>query len=321
MPRAEMGRLYVLGIDAGATKTVCQLADEEGRVVREVRGGGANLQTVGELGVEKVLHRVMEDALADSGIIPAAICLGIAGVDRAPDVAIVKDILRRIGYKARLLVVNDALIALEAGVGDGPGVVIIAGTGSIVFGRNPAGLAARAGGWGHVLGDEGGGYWLGRLALRAVVRAADGRGSATRLTTYILGHFGVDRPEELVHEVYARTLPPPAIAALARYVQQAAEEGDEVAAALIESAARELVTSARAVVTRLGLAEAVWPFLLSGGLFSAVPRLTTELTARLPAIAPKARVERLAREPAAGAVRLALAEARGGVRLPAYVTA
>jgi glucosamine kinase len=316
-----MGTLHVLGIDAGATKTVCQLADEEGRVLREARGGGANLQTVGELEVEKVLHRVMEEALGDTGVRPAAICLGIAGVDREADVAVVQGLLRRIGYRARTLVVNDALIALEAGVGDGPGVIIIAGTGSIAFGRNAAGLAARAGGWGYVLGDEGGGYWLGRLALRAVVRAADGRGPTTALGPRVLAHFGVTRPEELIHEVYARALPPPAIAALARHVEEAAAEGDAVALGLIESAARELVVSARAVIERLRLTAERYPILLSGGLFTAVPRLVTVLTRQLGEVAPRAEVARLACEPAAGAVRLALAEARGGARLPAYVTA
>ena len=84
--------------------------------------------------------------------------------------------MSRIGYKARILVVNDALIALQAGVGDAPGIVIVSGTGSIAYGRNDHGEASRAGGWGYVLGDEGSGYWIGRLALRAVVRHADGRG-------------------------------------------------------------------------------------------------------------------------------------------------
>ena len=97
--------------------------------------------------------------------------------------------MSRIGYKARILVVNDALIALQAGVGDAPGIVIVSGTGSIAYGRNDRGEASRAGGWGYVLGDEGSGYWIGRLALRAVVRHADGRGRATSLTPRLLDAF------------------------------------------------------------------------------------------------------------------------------------
>ena len=134
----------------------------------------------------------MEKTLEGTGVIPSAICLGIAGVDRASDEAVVRSIMSRIGYKARILVVNDALIALQAGVGDAPGIVIVSGTGSIAYGRNDQGEASRAGGWGYVLGDEGSGYWIGRLALRAVVRHADGRGRVTSLTPRLLAHFGVD---------------------------------------------------------------------------------------------------------------------------------
>src|SRR5687768_4843 len=128
--------VHVLGIDAGGTKTVCQLADAQGRVIAEARSTGANLQAVGELQVEKVLHDVMEAAIGDRDVVPAAICLGIAGVDRPDDSAVVRGIMRRIGFKARILVVNDALVALEAGAPGVPAVVIISGTGSIAYGRN-----------------------------------------------------------------------------------------------------------------------------------------------------------------------------------------
>src|SRR5262245_13432604 len=138
---------YVLGIDAGGTKTVCFLADAAGAIVAESRGPGPNLQASGELQVEKVLHDVMEEALGDRDVVPTAICLGIAGVDRPDDSAIVRGIMRRIGYKARTLVVNDALVALEAGAPAQAGVVIISGTGSISYGRNPENQGARAGGW------------------------------------------------------------------------------------------------------------------------------------------------------------------------------
>src|SRR5690606_18783722 len=112
------------------------------------------------------------EAIGDRNIVPAAICLGIAGVDRPDDAAVVQGIMKRIGYKARVLVVNDALVALEAGAPGQPGIVIISGTGSICYGRNADGMAARSGGWGYVLGDEGSGYWIGRAALRAVLREA-----------------------------------------------------------------------------------------------------------------------------------------------------
>ena len=125
--------MYVLGIDAGGTKTVCVLADESGRVLAESHGGGANLQASGELAVEKVLHQVMEDTLAHRDVRPDAICLGIAGVDRPNDAQAVQGIMRRIGFKARVTVVNDALVALVAGAGEQAGVVIVAGSCSIDY--------------------------------------------------------------------------------------------------------------------------------------------------------------------------------------------
>ena len=179
----------VLGIDVGGSKTVCLPRGRRRARHRRGREEGANLQGAGELALEKVLHSVMEQTLAGTGALPSAICLGIAGVDRASDEAVVRSIMRRIGYKARILVVNDALIALQAGVGDAAGIVIVSGTGSIAYGRNDRGEASRAGGWGYVLGDEGSGYWIGRLALRAVVRHADGRGRATSLTPRLLRAF------------------------------------------------------------------------------------------------------------------------------------
>src|SRR3954467_3550929 len=154
--------MHVLGIDAGGTKTVCLLADSRGVVIAEGRGAGANLHTAGELAVEKVLHETMEAAIGDRDIVPAAVCLGVAGVDRDDEERTVRAIMRRIGYKSRVLVVNDALIGLVAGARDEPGIAINSGTGSIVSGRSAAFGAGGAGGWGHMIGDEGSGYWIGR---------------------------------------------------------------------------------------------------------------------------------------------------------------
>jgi N-acetylglucosamine kinase-like BadF-type ATPase len=310
--------VHVLGIDAGGTKTVCHLADEHGTLVAEARAGGANLQAAGELHVEKVLHDVMEAAIGDSDIVPAAICLGIAGVDRPDDSAVVRGIMRRIGFKARILVVNDALVALEAGAPGVPAVVIISGTGSISYGRNHRNEGARAGGWGHVLGDEGSGYWIGRAALRAVLREADRRGPRTALTPLLLKHFDVAEAQSLIHEVYQNRLRPAAIGSLAECVQAAFGDGDEAATGILRAAADELESAGLSVARRLGLDHERFAFILAGGIFRAVPWLREELHRRLPAAIPGGEVRLLEREPAAGAVSLALQEARGGAAIPAY---
>ena len=213
--------MHVLGIDAGGTKTVCLLANDRGEVLAQTRASGANLQVMGEFGVEKILHRVMDETLGDRDIKLDAICLGIAGVDRPRDAQTIRDVMRRIGQKTRTVVVNDALVALVAGAGEQAGVVVVAGTGSIAYGHDAEGRAARAGGWGYLLGDEGGGFWIGRAALSAVVRQFDQRGPATLLTDLVLAHMQLSTPAEVIHAIYDRGLQRHAIAGLAGVVQRA----------------------------------------------------------------------------------------------------
>ncbi|MFP5378249.1 MAG: N-acetylglucosamine kinase [Vicinamibacteria bacterium] len=310
--------VFLIGIDAGGTKTVCQLAARDGAILAEARGDGANLQAAGELAVEKTLHGLLAEVLGGRDEAPAVICVGMSGVDRHGDTAVVQGILERIGRGARTLIVNDALIALEAGAPAAPGVVLIAGTGSIAYGRDAGGRAARAGGWGYVLGDEGSGYWIGRQALRAVVRETDRRGVPTSLTPRALAHFGVERPQELIREIYAGGVRPSAIAAFASEVQAAFDEGDQSAVVILEAAVRELQLSAGSVVSQLGLARAAFHFVLAGGMFRAVPWMAAQLQERLPRLAPRATVERLAVEPATGAVHLARALLTGSLQLPRY---
>jgi N-acetylglucosamine kinase-like BadF-type ATPase len=310
--------MHVLGIDAGGTKTVCLLADEHGTIISEGRGAGANLHTAGELAVEKVLHEAMEAAIGDRAVTPAAVCLGIAGVDRVDEMRTVSAIMRRIGYKSRVLVVNDALIGLVAGARDEPGIAINAGTGSIVYGRNANFEAARAGGWGHMIGDEGSGYWIGREALAAVMRAADGRGPETGLTAEILAHFTVNDESRLPRIVYDREQPRVSVAALGPIVQRAASNGDAVALRILERAADELVLAARSVATHLEMRGDAFSFYLAGGVFRVVPWLAEELPRRLVEVAPRSQTQILNEEPAVGAVWLALAEARNTARIPRY---
>jgi glucosamine kinase len=311
--------LHVLGIDAGGSKTVCLLADEDGRVLAEARGSGANLQASGELEVEKVLHGVMAETLGERAVRPDAICLGIAGVDRPSDGEAVRAIMRRIASASRTLVVNDALIALVAGAGDDPGVVIVAGTGSIAYGRDASGRAARAGGWGYLLGDEGGGFWIGRAALSAVVRQFDGRGPSTLLTEMVLDQMGLSTPTDVIHAVYDHGLPRRSIAGIASIVQRAHDAGDAIASEILDRAAAELTSAAASVITRLDMRGEELRIVLSGGIFVGIPALVPNVSSRLPEIAPRCRVRRLDVDPALGAVHLALAAARGDVVVPVYV--
>ncbi|MGH9384890.1 MAG: N-acetylglucosamine kinase [Vicinamibacterales bacterium] len=308
-----------MGLDAGGSKTVAFLADGRGHVVAESRGGGANLQSHGELEVEKTLHAVIDEVLSAHRVRPVAACLGMAGVDRERDGRTVRNIMRRLGFKERALIVNDALIALVAGAGIGPGLVVVSGTGSIAYGVNPDGMAARAGGWGSALGDEGSAFWIGQRALAAVTRDVDGRGPGTRLTPLILEQFSLTQPQQLIVVIYEERPGPRAIAELAATVERARSEGDAVATEILQGAAAELALAASSVVGRLSMRGAQFPTFLSGGMLRATPWLAAEVTRRLAEVAPRSRVSLLDVEPAMGAVRLALAEAAGGARIPPYL--
>ena len=208
---------------------------------------------------------------------------------------------------------------LEAGAPGAPGIVLISGTGSIAYGRDARGRAARAGGWGHVLGDEGSGFWFGRQALRAVLRAADHRDEPTALAASVMAHFAVTREQDLVQPIYEGGMKPKVVAALASLVGDAADAGDAVAIRLIEAGAAELAASAATVAGRLSLAETAIPLPLAGGAFVAVPRLRMRVTERLLVLLPKARLALLSAEPASGALRLAVALLAGEERVPVYL--
>jgi N-acetylglucosamine kinase-like BadF-type ATPase len=304
-----MGIRHVLGIDAGGTKTRALLADETGRVLASSTGGGANLRTNGELEVEKVLHAVVEGAEAEAGVRAEALALGIAGADRPEDHAVLREILRRIGFKDRVAVANDARIAFIAGSETRVGLALICGTGSIAWGRNAAGQIARAGGWGWHLGDEGSGFWIGERAIRGVLQAADGRGPATILERALVEHFGIARPDEILRSLYDAEYPRHRVATFASRVAEAAQSGDRIAGEILALAADELVLAAETVVRRLALEGSLYDVILSGGTFAALPVLQESVRKRL--AHPGARVQRLGVEPAMGAVKLALEELLG----------
>lgn len=293
----------VLGIDAGGSKTVALLADSSGQVIARAEGGGANLRTHGELGVEKVLYGLLE-RLPSEARRASAVAIGIAGADRPEDGEVLRTILARLGFRDRAVVTNDARIAFVAGSTARVGLALVCGTGSIAWGRNAFGEVARAGGWGWHLGDEGSGFWIGVRAVREALRAADGRGPATRLQDFLIEHFDIARPEQILRAVYDGEFPRHRVSAFAVRVEEAALAGDEAARSILAAAANELVLAASSVRERLRLASATYDVVLSGGTFRAVPTLEDAVAGRL-AVAP-ARVVRLREDPALGAVRLAV---------------
>lgn len=172
----------------------------------------------------------------------SAACFGFSG-GPADKQALIEEMFRI----DRLTVTTDALIALSGATAGGPGIIVIAGTGSIAFGRNAAGHTARAGGWGYVFGDEGGGFDITRQALRAALRQHEGWGPKTVLHDRLLAETGARDANELLHRFYTPEFPRPGIAAFAKLVDEAAIDGDEVARKILETGAQSLAQFAGAV--------------------------------------------------------------------------
>jgi len=244
---------YYLGIDGGGTKTRCLLGDET-RPLATVTTGGSNIIRLGETQAREALHAVVHQACSAARISPDqihAISIGVAGASIPEVAAKVRSILSELTPQispAGIEVVGDNVIALEAAFGAGPGVIAIAGTGSLAYGRNAAGRTARAGGWGFAISDEGSGHWIGRHAISIILHARD-EGLETALAGMVLQAWKLATIDDLVQQ--ANSTPPPDFPRLFPIVLRAAEDGDAIARELLADAGAKLAGLATAVVRRL----------------------------------------------------------------------
>ncbi len=290
----------VVGIDAGGTKTRAFAVTRGGEIVGRGAGGGANLLSSPD--PQGSIAAALREALA--GREAVAVVLASAGGERSHDRERGRAILRAlVGPGAAVEVTHDAKAALYAGNPAGCGVVLIAGTGSIAYGRNAHGDERRAGGWGYLIGDEGSAVWIGTEGLRAASYHADGRGSPTRITAHLFQDLGITDFQGVLPLLYGRPHPPPAVLAAARAVAQANADGDALAADIVQRGARGLAAMAAVVARELVLQDG--PVYLAGGAFENVGALEKAVRLELLALLPRAAVEPVREEPAMGAARLA----------------
>jgi N-acetylglucosamine kinase-like BadF-type ATPase len=238
-----------LGIDGGGTKTRCVLADET-VVLARVICGGSNMIRLGEALAGEALRSAIQQVCVAGRISPqqiSATSVGAAGAGRPEISGKIRSLLGELALR-NVEVVGDTVIALEAAFGGGPGIIAIAGTGSIVYGRDAAGRTARAGGWGFAVSDEGSGHWIGRRAISAILNAHD-EGSETPLTNLIFQSWKIDSIDELVQ--HANSTPPPDFPPLFAVVLRAADEGDSLARVLLAEAGSKLAALAAVVIRRL----------------------------------------------------------------------
>ena len=301
------GIMYIIGIDGGGTGTVGILTTETGRCLAQVQSGPSNYHVVGEAETQAVLKNVVAE-LCEKGEIPPTssirFCLGMAGLGRAEDKKVIGRICDELGISKNRVLTHDAHIALVGGTEKQHGVIVISGTGAIVYGINADGKEARASGWGYLLGDEGSGYDIAIKGLRAIARAADGRGSPTELTHRILNALELNEPGDLIRWAHAASRD--AIAQLAKIVFDAARTMDVTAEQIVDAAAAELVCAAKSVIEQLEFV-ASFDIVLSGGNLIHQPMFADKLQRQLARIAPGASVLLPKHEPAYGAVLVAQA--------------
>ncbi|UKO96554.1 N-acetylglucosamine kinase [Nostoc sp. UHCC 0870] len=255
---------YVLGIDGGGSKTVCIVMDDRHKIIGRGQAGAANYQSIGKAAalksIEAAIYQAANEALKlTNSVTITSLCLGLAGVARAEDIKIVKDIVKELKNNqslpiiwdlqpSNIVICNDALIALVGGIGHAVGIVVAVGTGSIVFGRNSQGETKRVGGWGYILGDEGSAYQIAVAGMQAALKAYDGREKHTRLVEDFTQHLSLASIEDLIEVIYRRGWGVKEIAALAPIVDLAAASGDEVANHLIDDAVQELAKATSTVI-------------------------------------------------------------------------
>ena len=302
---------YYLGIDGGGTKTTCVVGDET-QLLATATAGPSNIVRVGESQARESLQQSVRQACAAAGITPAQIartCVGGSGAARPELAAIVRRILAEI-ISTPIDVVGDIQTSLEAAFGAGPGVIVIAGTGSIAYGRDRHGHTARAGGWGFAIGDEGSAHWIGRTTVAAVLRAADPRdANASKvvqqdspLTAALCKAWGVTSLDDLARA--ANSIPPPDFAGLFPIVSAS---GDPCAQKVLSQSGRELAQFAVTVIGHLftqGEVSAI-PVAMIGGVFRHSQVVREAFYNELRKLDPSVEINSQVVDPVEGALRMA----------------
>ncbi len=299
---------FFLGVDGGASKTAALVTDDQGKSLGDGVAGPSNHLRVGIETAARNIERAVNKALVNADVasreIVWAYC-GIAGADHPAHRQEIVDSLNIFFPRGNFTVDNDARIALSGAIGFGAGVVVIAGTGSVAFGRNETGEEARAGGWGPTLGDEGSAYGIARAGLSAALRAHDGRGPSTKMLEIISRDYDL-AASEIPRFVYATTTHADDIARYSKLVIEAAEAGDPVASAILQDAGRELGACVVAVAQRLKMADREFPVAHVGGAFNAGDLLLAPMRETIGTRVPRAKISPPQRTPVEGAAMMAI---------------
>lgn len=247
---------YLIGIDGGGTKTDCAIADLGGQIIHQSAGKPSNFLVIGvEEAVENLFALIEENLFALEGDFSEVkqIVIGVAGAGREEDAMILEkgflDYADQEGIHFKgVKVLSDAHIALEGAFPNSAGCILIAGTGSILFGKDESGNIHRVGGFGRLIGDEGSGYSIGRKALNAVSKVTDGRGEETLISELLDAKMNSDASKNIINKVYKEKLD---VASIAKIVIEAAEESDPIAEDILDEEADELILHIRSLINKI----------------------------------------------------------------------
>jgi len=301
-------RRAVVGVDGGGTKTRAVILASDFSILGEGLSGASNPLRVGIAGaataIREAIDRACEAAqMRRTDLIAAEI--GLAGARRRELNARMREALLSLSI-GEIVVVGDADIALYGATEGEPGLIVIAGTGSICCGINARRKTICAGGWGPIAGDEGAGAWIARRALRAVAHAVDGRGPTTLLTSAACAYFHVSDPTDLSTAIYAPNMTNERLAGFGKDVIEAAKAKDRIAREILSEGGRDLGCAAVAVIRNLKLERETFQVGYVGGVFDAAGELVlSSMRQEIRSVAPAARLAPPRFSPAVAAARMA----------------
>jgi len=306
---------YILGVDGGGTRTIVQVADLSGEVVAESESGSSNYKSVGikiaKENINKAVFKVIDLLNKSKEFTFKNACFGLSGNDSCED----RDIYHKIIFDSKIkdylnpastIICNDTRIGLAAGSNSKNGIMIICGTGSNCYGINEEGKEAKVNGWDYILGDEGSGYAVGIKALRALMKAYDGRGESTLLFKTILEDLNIKNVSELIRWAYIDSFSKDKIAAIAKTVCRTAEMGDRISIKILEEEAMEAVNSVTVVANKLNIADKKFDLVFVGNLFKCEKYFKSVLMKKLKSKFTQINFMPLTEKPVEGAIKLAL---------------
>lgn len=263
----DIAKQYLIGIDGGGTKTRCVIGDAKGNIIGYNVSSSGNISAIPLTQLHDMLYDMIETVLSQTKI-PLhdvhKIFICLAGADRSTEKDKIHKSFAGSTLFDKIMIQSDAHAALAAGTWGNSGTLLIAGTGSIVYGWND-GHYFRVGGWGYLLGDEGSGFHLGKLAVRSILESYDAKLPMRPFQQEILSRFHVQHPPDIISEIYSQKVPVPIIASICSNVLLAFEQGDELASEIVQLTQEALIRLIRLAQSQMDMEK---PLVLHGGLFS-----------------------------------------------------